>query len=87
MKVYSNFQEIEQDLRILKLKKKISQEEVRLNLNGAKNGMNLGALSPISSIGTMIGSLLQKAVVAKLLSVIFGYKRVKEVDKPGVYKG
>lgn len=78
MKVYNSFDQIEQDLRILKLKKQISQEELRLNVNGAKNGISSG-FSPVSTIGTMIGSLLQKAVVAKLVGTIFGYKKVKEI--------
>jgi len=80
MREYSSFEEIEHDLKILKLKRQISEEEVRLNMNGAKNGLSSG-FSPVSSLGSMVGSLLQKAVVAKLLSSIFGYKRVKEVHK------
>ncbi|WP_405211315.1 hypothetical protein [Dokdonia sp. Asnod2-E02] len=85
MRVYNNFDQIEHDLKILKLKRQISEEEVRINVNGAKTGMSSG-LSPVSSIGNLVGSLVQKAVVAKLLSAIFGYKRVKEVDKKGEYK-
>ncbi|AEE19152.1 hypothetical protein JM84_0485 [Dokdonia sp. Hel_I_63] len=85
MREYSSFEQIEHDLKILKLKRQISEEEVRLNVNGAKNGMSSG-FSPVSSLGTLVGSLLQKAVVAKLLSTIFGYKRVKEVNREGEYK-
>ncbi len=79
MRIYNNFDQIEHDLKILKLKKQISEEELRLNLNGAKNGVSSG-FSPVSSLGSIVSSLLQKAIVAKLLSVVFGYKRVKEVD-------
>jgi len=78
MKVYSNFDEIDKDLKILKLKKQISEEEVRLNLNGAKSGVTSG-FSPMSTVSSMIGSVLQKAIVAKLVGKLFGYKRVKEV--------
>ena len=85
MREYSSFEQIEHDLKILKLKRQISEEEVRLNMNGAKNGMSAG-FSPVSSISSLVGSLLQKALVAKLLSSIFGYKRVKEVNKDGEYK-
>lgn len=77
MRVYSNFEEIEQDLKILKLKKQIGEEEMRLNMNGMKDSLNTG-LSPVSSIGTMLGSFLQKAVIAKLVSSIFSHKRVKK---------
>lgn len=80
MKVYSNFDQIDKDLRILKLRKQIGEEELKLSVNQVKGGVNLG-LSPLSTVSTMLGSLLQKAVVAKLLSLIFGYKRVKEVKK------
>ena len=85
MREYSSFEQIEHDLKILKLNRQISEEEVRLNMNGAKNGMSAG-FSPVSSISSLVGSLLQKALVAKLLSSIFGYKRVKEVNKDGEYK-
>ncbi len=78
MKVYSNFDEIDKDLKILKLKKQISEEEVRLNLNEAKSGVTSG-FSPMSTVSSMIGSVLQKAIVAKLVGKLFGYKRVKEV--------
>lgn len=79
MKVYNNFEQIESDLKILKLRKQIGEEELKLSLNQLKGGVSSG-LSPVSTISSIISSLLQKAVVAKLLSVIFGYKRVKKVE-------
>ncbi len=78
MRTYSNFSEIEQDLRVLKLKKQIGEEELRLSLNGVKGGFNAG-LSPVSSIANMAGSIFQKVIVSKLVGSIFGMKRVKEV--------
>ncbi|RMB63207.1 hypothetical protein EAX61_02090 [Dokdonia sinensis] len=86
MRVYTNFDQIDQDLKILKLKKQIGEEELRLNINGAKSGLSMG-FSPVSTIASMIGSILQKAVVAKLVSAIFGYKRVKDVDTGEQHKG
>lgn len=80
MKVYSNFDQIDKDLRILKLRKQIGEEELKLSVNQVKGGVSSG-FSPVSTVSSMIGSLLQKAVVAKLLSFLFGYKRVKEVKK------
>lgn len=85
MRVYTNFDQIDQDLKILKLKKEIGEEELRLNINGAKSGLSVG-LSPVSTIASMIGSILQKAIVSKLVGKIFGYKRVKEVDTGKQYK-
>lgn len=80
MRVYSNFDQIEKDLKILKLRKQIGEEEFKLSVNRVKGGVNSG-LSPLSTISSILGSLLQKAIVAKLLSTLFGYKRVKEVKK------
>lgn len=78
MKIYSNFGQINQDLKILKLKKQISQEELNLNIKGVKSWVSKG-LSPVTTISSMIGSIMQKAIVAKLVGAIFGFKRVKEV--------
>lgn len=77
MRVYSNFEQIDRDLRILKLKQEINKEELRLNVNGARDSVTSG-LSPISIVGSMAGSLIQKALVAKLVGTIFGYKKVKK---------
>lgn len=85
MRVYSNFDQINSDLKILKLKKQIGEEELQLNINGLKGGVSSG-LSPVTTIGSMLGSLLRKAAVTKLLAVIFGYRRVKEVDDKGNYR-
>lgn len=80
MKAYSSFDQIDSDLKILKLKKQIGEEELKLSLHTLKGGVRSG-FSPVSTISAVLGSLVQKAVVAKLLSLLFGYKRVKEVKK------
>lgn len=79
MKVYTNFDEINRDLRILKLKRNISEEEMRLRVNGLKGSTSSSIISPVSTVASIAGSVLQKALVAKLVGKLFGYKRVKEV--------
>ncbi|MDX1543641.1 MAG: DUF6327 family protein [Christiangramia sp.] len=71
MRVYSSFEEIDKDLQILKLQTEIDKEEIKLSLDQAKEG-----LSPVSIIGSTIGSIIQKALVLKAVSKIFGVKRV-----------
>ncbi len=71
MKEYSSFEEIDQDLKILKLQNQINKEEIRLSVQHTKE-----SLSPISLIGGLIGSIAQKAFILKSVSKIFGLKKV-----------
>ena len=71
MKEYSSFDEIDRDLKILKLQNQIDKEEIRMSIEHTKE-----SLSPISLIGGMLGSIVQKAFVLKAVSKIFGVKRV-----------
>jgi hypothetical protein len=71
MKEYSSFKEIDRDLEILKLQMQIDKEEIKLYFNQTKEN-----LSPISLMGSVIGSIAKKALELKLASKIFGVKRV-----------
>ncbi|WP_026836863.1 DUF6327 family protein [Gillisia sp. JM1] len=71
MKEYSSFEEIDRDLKILKLQNQIDKEEIRLSVQHTKE-----SLSPISLLGGLIGSIAQKAFVLKAVSKIFGLKKV-----------
>ena len=71
MKVYSSFEEIDKDLKILKLHTEIDKEEIKLSIDQAKE-----SLSPVSLIGSTIGSIIQKALVLKAVSKIIGVKKV-----------
>ncbi len=71
MKEYSSFEEIDRDLKILKLQNQINKEEIRLSVQHTKE-----SLSPISLIGGLIGSIAQKAFILKSVSKIFGLKKV-----------
>ncbi len=71
MKEYSSFEEIDRDLKILKLQNQINKEEIRLSLEHTKEN-----LSPLSLIGGLFGSILPKAFALKAVSKIFGDKKV-----------
>jgi len=71
MKEYSSFKEIDRDLEILKLQTQIDKEEIKLYFNQTKEN-----LSPISLMGSVIGSIAKKALELKIASKIFGVKRV-----------
>ena len=71
MRVYSSFEEIDKDLKILRLQTEIDKEEIKLSIDQTKE-----SLSPVSLIGSTIGSIIQKALVLKAVSKIIGVKRV-----------
>lgn len=70
MRTYSSFAEIDKDLKILKLQTEIDKEEILLSLDKTKDDA-----SPMSLMGSMIGSVLQKALVLKAVSKIFNIKK------------
>ena len=71
MRVYSSFEEIDKDLKILKLQTEIDKEEIKLSIDQTKE-----SLSPMSLVGSTIGSIIQKALVLKAVSKIMGVKKV-----------
>ncbi len=79
MKRYTTFDEINRDLKYLKLKSEIDKEELKLNVSSTKESFK-DSFSPISIIGSMIGSIAQKALVVKIANSILGVKKVKEVE-------
>ncbi|EAP87768.1 MULTISPECIES: DUF6327 family protein [Croceibacter] len=74
-KIYSSFDEIDKDLKILKLQKDIDLEEVKISYHEVKN-----SLSPIGLISNVAGAIAQKAFVLKAVNKLLGIKRVKKVD-------
>ena len=64
-KIYSSFDEIDKDLKILKLQKDIDLEEVKISYHEVKN-----SLSPIGLISNVAGAIAQKAFVLKANSGI-----------------
>ncbi|UAB81944.1 hypothetical protein INR76_04080 [Marixanthomonas sp. SCSIO 43207] len=81
MKRYTTFEEIDRDLKYLKLKSQIDKEELKLSVTTTKEDFK-DTFSPISIIGSMIGSIAQKALIVKIANSILGVKKVKEVKDP-----
>ncbi|MFC6860685.1 DUF6327 family protein [Zunongwangia atlantica] len=76
MKQYSSFEEIDRDLKILKLQTQIDKEEIKLTIEEVKD-----SLSPIRVVGNAVGAIMQKAIVLKAVAKIFGVKRVVTSSK------
>ena len=76
MRVYSSFEEIDKDLKILKLQTEIDKEEIKLSIDRTKQGF-----SPMSFLGSAIGSVVQKVLILKAVSKITGVKKVLTSNK------
>ncbi|AVR44836.1 hypothetical protein C7S20_05905 [Christiangramia fulva] len=76
MRTYTNFDEIDKDLKILKLQTEIDKEEIKLSVDQVKSN-----LSPVSLLGGTVGAIIQKAIVLKAVSKIFGIKRTVSSGK------
>ncbi|HAV55762.1 DUF6327 family protein [Aequorivita vladivostokensis] len=79
MKRYTTFEEIDRDLKYLRLKSQIDLEEVKLGLNQSKETLN-ETFSPINIIASTVGSILKKAFVLKVVDKLIGIKPVKKKD-------
>ncbi|MCT8339337.1 DUF6327 family protein [Flavobacteriaceae bacterium TK19130] len=75
MRVYTNFDEIDRDLRYLKLQSQINKEEVKLTLNETKE-----TLSPLGIVTNIIGAIAKKAFILKAVDKLIGMKKVKKED-------
>ena len=71
MKRYTNFDDIDRDLKFLRLKSRIDMEEVKLSIRYGKETLS-DTFSPINLIVGTIGSILQKAFVLKIVDKLVG---------------
>lgn len=67
LKIYKDFEEIDRDLQILELEKKIAFEKIKLNIDDVKE-----SLSPLGMISNTLGSIAKKAMIAKIASKFLG---------------
>ncbi|MBT0607135.1 DUF6327 family protein [Aequorivita echinoideorum] len=79
MKRYTTFEEIDRDLKYLRLKAQIDLEEVKLSFNHGKESLK-ESLNPINMIASTAGAILKKAFVLKMVDKIVGIKPVKKQD-------
>ena len=79
MKRYTTFNEIDRDLKYLRLKSQIDLEEVKLGLNESKETIS-ETFSPINLIAETLGAIIKKAFVLKVVDKLIGIKTVKKKD-------
>ncbi|MAN58283.1 MAG: hypothetical protein CMC08_00425 [Flavobacteriaceae bacterium] len=75
MRIYTNFEEIDRDLRFLRLQSQINKEEVKLTLSETKE-----SLSPIAMVTSLMGAIAKKALILKAVDKLLGMKKVKKED-------
>jgi len=80
MRRYTNFNQIDRDLKYLKLKSQIDKEELKLHFNLSKDKLK-ETMNPLSFVASTMGAIVQKALVLKIVNKILGITRVKKVDK------
>lgn len=62
MKIYTSFDEIDRDIKVLKLQKEISKEEIKLSYNGLKDDFSF-----LNVVSKTAGAVIQKALTFRLL--------------------
>ena len=76
MREYKNFDEIDRDLKLLKLQKEIDKEKMILSYNYAKE-----SLSPKTILKDLAGKVLKSAVVLKGADKVLGLISSKKEDE------
>lgn len=71
MKRYTTFEEIDRDLKYLRLKKKIDKEEVKLGVKKSREAIN-ETFSPMNLIASAVSSIVKKAFVLKVVDKLIG---------------
>ncbi|WP_415185238.1 DUF6327 family protein [Nonlabens sp.] len=70
MRVYNNFNEMDRDLKYIKLQQQVHQETIKLQINEVKE-----SLSAVSMLSNIIGTITKKAVVLKVVNKVLGRKK------------
>jgi|AntDeeMinimDraft_5_1070356.scaffolds.fasta_scaffold00078_30 hypothetical protein len=76
MKVYKNFDEIDQDLEILQLQTHIDREKIKLSVEDMKSEFR-----PMNIVTGIAGQIARKALVMKSVAKLVGITKAKIVDK------
>ena len=71
MKRYTTFDEVNRDLKFLRLKSKIDMEQIKIDVRNSKETIS-DTFSPINLIVNTIGSIVQKAFVLKVVDKLVG---------------
>jgi len=76
MKIYETYEEVNHDLKILKLQTQINKEKIRLITNSIKEDF-----SPVSVATGIIGKIVKRALILKGVAKIVGIRKAKIVNK------
>jgi hypothetical protein len=76
MKIYETYEEVNHDLKILKLQTQINKEKIRLTTNSIKEDF-----SPVSVATGIIGKIVKRALILKGVAKIVGIRKAKIVNK------
>ncbi len=63
MREYRSFDEVDRDLKILRLQTLINKEEMKISYGQTRHNLSPGALA-----GSLISSIAKKAIVAKAIA-------------------
>lgn len=77
MKHYTTFEEIDRDLKYLRLKSKIDKEEFKIGLKNSREVIS-ETFSPLNLVAGTVGSIVKKAFVLKVVDSLIGITRKKK---------
>ncbi|TRZ46055.1 DUF6327 family protein [Robertkochia solimangrovi] len=66
MKIYTSFEDVDRDLKILKLKKEIQKEQLKLSINEAKENFSF-----MGVVGKSAGFVIKRILTLKLINKLF----------------
>lgn len=72
MKQYTTFEEIDRDLKYLRLKSKIDMEEVKLGIKNSRAVIS-ETFSPLNLIAGGVASVIKKAFLLRVVDKLIGY--------------
>ena len=67
MRIYDNIEELDRDIKYLKLQQQVHKETMKLNVNELKE-----SFSAVSIMTNVIGSIAKKAVILKAVNKLIG---------------
>ena len=71
MKKYTNFDDVDRDLKYLRLKRKIHLEEIKFNFHSTKEAVK-DTFSPVNMVVNTVSSVARKAFLAKVVGGVVG---------------
>jgi hypothetical protein len=67
LKIYTDFEQIDRDLQILELERKIDFEKMKMDISDVKK-----SFSPIGVVTSALGSIGKNALILKLTNKLIG---------------